>query len=127
MTIGVVDSTVIIHVFRKNPAARAWMDAQPVRLLVTPITWLEVMHGAPGKAGQATCKAILSQFDMEYLTPTDMDWAMQQLERYRLSHGVGINDCLIASVCQRLHVPLYTHNLRDMRVLLDEVLVVRPY
>ena len=127
MTIGVVDSTVIIHVFRKNPAARAWMDAQPVRLLVTLITWLEVMHGAPGKAGQATCKAILSQFDMEYLTPTDMDWAMQQLERYRLSHGVGINDCLIASVCQRLQVPLYTHNLRDMRVLLDEVLVVRPY
>jgi len=74
MTVGVVDSTVIIHVFRKNPAARAWLDAQPVRLLVTPITWMEVMHGAPGKAGQATCKAILSQFDMEYLTPADMNW-----------------------------------------------------
>jgi hypothetical protein len=43
MTIGIVDSTVIIHVFRKNPAARAWLDAQPVRLLVTPIAWLEVM------------------------------------------------------------------------------------
>jgi predicted nucleic acid-binding protein len=127
MTIGVVDSTVIIHVFRKNPGARAWMDAQPVRLLVTPITWLEVMHGAPGKAGQATCKAILSQFDMEYLTPPDMDWAMQQLERYRLSHGVGINDCLIASVAHRLQVPLYTHNLRDMRVLLNETLVIKPY
>jgi len=84
MTVGVVDSTVIIHVFRKNPAARAWLYVQPVRLLVTPITWMEVMYGAPGKAGQATCKAILSQFDMEYLMPADMDWAMQQLERYRL-------------------------------------------
>ena len=127
MTIGVVDSTVIIHVFRKNSAARAWMDAQPIRLRVTPITWLEVMHGAPGKAGQATCKAILSQFDMEYLTRTDMDWAMQQLERNRLSHGVGINDCLIASVCHRLQVPLYTHNVKDMQVLLDEPLVRTPY
>lgn len=127
MTMGVVDSTVIIHVFRRNPAARAWRNAQPVRLLVTPITWLEVMHGAPGKAGQATCKAILSQFDMEYLTPADMDWAMQQLERYRLSHGVGIHDCLIASVAHRLQVPLYTHNLKDMRVLLDETLVIKPY
>jgi hypothetical protein len=38
MTIGVVDSTVIIHVFRKNQAARDWLNAQPVRLLVTPIT-----------------------------------------------------------------------------------------
>ena len=127
MTIGVVDSTVIIHVFRKNQTARAWLDAQPVRLLVTPITWLEVMQGAPGKRGQATCKAILSQFDMEYLTPTDMGWAMQQLERYRLSHGVGMNDCLIASVAHRLQIPLYTHNLKDMRVLLGETLVVKPY
>jgi predicted nucleic acid-binding protein len=127
MTLGIVDSTVIIHVFRKNPAARAWLDAQPTRLLVTPITWLEVMQGAPGKRGQATCKAILSQFDMEYLTPTNMDWAMQQLERYRLSHGVGMNDYLIASVAHRLQIPLYTHNLKDMRVLLGETLVVKPY
>ena len=127
MTAGVVDSTVIIHVFRKNPAARDWLNAQPVRLLVTPITWMEVIHGAPGKAGQVTCKAILSQFDMAYLTPPDMDWAMQQLERYRLSQGVGIHDCLIASVCHRLQVPIYTHNLKDMRVLLDETLVIKPY
>jgi predicted nucleic acid-binding protein len=127
MTLGVVDSTVVIHVFRKNTAARAWIDVQSVRLLVTPITWLEVRQGAPGKAGQATCKAILSQFDMEYLTPTDMDWAMQQMERYRLSHGVGMNDCLIASVVHRLQVPMYTHNLKDMRVLLDASLVIKPY
>lgn len=102
MTVGIVDTTVILHYFRKNLAARAWVDAQPVRLSVTPIIWLEVMHGAPGKTGQATCKAILSQFDMEYFTPSDMDWAMQQMERYRLSRGVGVNDCLIASVCHRL-------------------------
>jgi predicted nucleic acid-binding protein len=64
---------------------------------------------------------------MEYLTRADMDWAMQQLERYRLSHGVEMNDCLIASVAHRLQVPLYTHNLRDMRVLLKETLVIKPY
>ncbi len=31
-----------------------------------------------------------------------IDWAMQQLFRYRLSHGVAVMDCLIASVCHRL-------------------------
>jgi predicted nucleic acid-binding protein len=85
MTVGIVDSTVIIHYFRKNPNARAWVDAQPLRLSVTPITWLEVMHGAPGKAGQATCKAILAQFDMAYFTISDMDWAMQQMERWSVT------------------------------------------
>jgi hypothetical protein len=52
---------------------------------------------------------------------------MQQLERDRLSDGVGMHDCLIASACHRLQVPIYTHNLKDMRVLLDETLVIKPY
>jgi predicted nucleic acid-binding protein len=127
MTVGVVDSTVIVHLFRKNPSALTWYASLSQPLAITPITWMEIMYGAAGKAGQAKCKAILSEFDMEYLTRTDMDWAMQQLERYRLSHGVEMNDCLIASVCHRLQVPLYTHNVKDMRVLLDEPLIRIPY
>ncbi len=127
MTVGVVDSTVIVHLFRKNPSALTWYASLAQPLAITPITWMEIMYGAAGKAGQAKCKAILNEFDMEYLTRTDMDWAMQQLERYRLSHGVEMNDCLIASVCHRLQVPLYTHNVKDMRVLLDEPLIRIPY
>jgi len=127
VTVGIVDSTVIIHYFRKEPGAREWMDAQSVKLSVTSMTWLEVMFGAPGKRGQETCKAILSRFDLEYLTPSDQDWAIQQMERYRLSHGIGIFDCLIASVCYRLQVPLFTHNLKDMQPHLGTSLVVKPY
>lgn len=127
MIVGVVDSTVIIHIFRKYTPARQWIDEQSDQLVVTPITWLEVMHGAPGKSGQAVCKAILSRFTLEYLTPTDMDWAMERMEQLRLSHGVGINDCLIASVAYRLQVPLYTHNLKHMRNLLGEKLSLKPY
>jgi predicted nucleic acid-binding protein len=56
----------------------------------------------------------------------DQDWAMEQMERYRLSHGVGVNDCLIASVAYRLQVPLYTHNLKDMTPMLGK-LAVKPY
>jgi hypothetical protein len=36
-------------------------------------------------------------------------------------------DCLMASVCHRLQVPLYTHNVRDMTILLGSALVVKPY
>jgi predicted nucleic acid-binding protein len=126
VTVGIVDTTVIIHYFRKHPAARAWIDSQSSPLSVTPISWLEVMYGAPGKVGQARCKTILSQFDLVYLTQIDQNWAMQQMERYRLSHGIGINDCLIASVAYRLQVPLYTHNVKDMTPLIGK-LAVKPY
>ncbi|MHB8624598.1 MAG: PIN domain-containing protein [Aggregatilineales bacterium] len=125
MTIGIVDTTVIVHYFRKNPAAQTWVDTQPARLSVVSITWLEVMHGAGSKAKETVSKSVLNRFEMVYLSQADQDWAMQQTESYHLSHGVSINDCLIASVAYRLQVPLYTHNLKDMTPLLGK-LAVRP-
>ena len=127
MTVGVVDSTVIIHILRNNQLAETWSTTQPIRLSLTPITWLEVIYGAPNKRAQSATKELLNRFDMLYLTQADMDWAMHQLLTYRLSHGIAVMDCLIASVCHRLQVPLYTHNVRDMAILLDRALVIKPY
>jgi predicted nucleic acid-binding protein len=126
MTVGIVDTTVVVHYFRKNPMAQTWVDTQPVRLPIVSITWLEVMHGAGSKAKESASKSILSRFDIIYLSEIDQQWAMQQVERFRLSHGVSINDCLIASVAFRLQVPLYTHNLKDMTPMLGK-LAVKPY
>ncbi len=77
MITGVVDTTVIIHLYRNNPLAHQWLTSQPEPLGVTPITWLEVIYGAQGKNGQKICKVILDQFEMVYPTQSDMDWAMQ--------------------------------------------------
>lgn len=126
MTAAVVDTTVVVHLFRRYAPALAWYGALSESLGVTPVTWIEVMYGAGSKAKQATCKTILSQFDLVYLTATDQDWAMQQMERYRLSHGVTTNDCLIAAAAYRLQVPLYTHNLKDLTPMIG-ALAVKPY
>lgn len=64
---------------------------------------------------------------MEYVLPVDMDRAIQQMQLYRLSHGIAINDCLIASVCHRLGVPIYTDNQKDFLKILPPELVVKPY
>ncbi len=98
MTAGIADTTVMVHIFRKNAAARTWFAAQPQKLSITPITWLEMMYGAPGKSGQVACKALLDQFEMIYLTSADQEWAMDRMHQLRLSHGLEINDCLIASL-----------------------------
>jgi predicted nucleic acid-binding protein len=127
MTVGIADTTVLIHYFRKLPTAAAWVDSQPTRLTITSITWLEIMEGVQGKAGQIANKTLLARFDIEYLSTADQIWAMQQMERLRLSNGITINDCLIASVSYRLGVPLFTHNLKHMKVMLPAALVVKPY
>lgn len=127
MTVGVVDTTVIFHLFRRNPAALTWYRSLFESFSVTPITWMEVLYGAAGRSGQEKCTTILNQFAMEYLLPSDMDWAIQQMTRLRLSRGVGINDCLIASVCYRLNVPIYIDNQKDFLSLLPSSLVIKPY
>jgi len=84
------------------------------------------MEGTTSKANQAQAKGILAQFEMQYLTSADQQWAMDQLERFQFSHHIGMNDCQIASVAYRLRVPLYTHNIKDMVPLIGK-LAVKPY
>lgn len=122
---AILDTTVVLHLYRKYRPALAWFN-NPQRYGVTSTTWMEVMEGASSKANQAQCKTLLSQFDLFYLTSPDQQWAMQQLERFQFSHHIGKDDCHIASVAYRLQVPLYTHNLKDMIPLIGN-LAVKPY
>lgn len=126
MSVGIVDTTVILHYFRKNAIAQAWVNSQPVQLSTTSITWMEVMEGASSKVNQARGKTIFSMFDLLYITSLDQQWAMQQLEQFQFSHHISMNDCLIASVAHRLQIPLYTHNLKDMTPIIGN-LAVKPY
>jgi predicted nucleic acid-binding protein len=122
---AILDTTVVIHLLRRYQPALAWFRNSQV-YGVTSATWLEVMEGTTSKANQTQARNILDQFELLYLKDADQQWAMQQLEQFQFSHHIGKDDCLIASVAQRLHVPLYTHNLRDMTPLLGG-LAVQPY
>lgn len=126
MTVAIVDTTVVVHLYRHYAPALAWYGSLSQPLGITSITWLEMMSGAGSKAKQAACKTLLSQFDLFHLISGDQDWAMQQLERFQFSHHIGKDDCLIASVAYRLQLPLYTHNLKDMTPLIGN-LAVQPY
>lgn len=119
MSVAFVDTNVLIHILRRNRAAIEWLQAQPVRLSITPTVWMEIVHGAMGKRGQDAALQLLARFELVYLERKDWEWAMQRLRRYRQQHCVDAIDCLIASVCARLHLPLYTHNFRHMVPLLD--------
>ncbi len=127
MITGLVDTTVLIHILRNNTVALAWLNAQQDQLALTPISWMEVIDGAGSKIAQHQCKTLLDRFEIEYFTQDDLLWSMQQLEKFRLSNGSHMMDCLIASTSHRMQMPLYTHNVKDMTVLLGSDLVVKPY
>lgn len=122
---GILDTTILIHLYRGYKPATQWFNAQKV-YAVTSISWLELMQGASSKQNQQKCKVLLQQFQTLYVTASDQQWAMTQLEAFQFSHHIGYADCLIASVAHRLQIDLYTHNLKHMTPLLGQ-LAVKPY
>lgn len=126
MITGFVDTNILIEVYHNNLVARGWFQTQP-DLAISSVAWLEFIEGASGKAGQRRCLEIVAPLDFVFLTEADQHWAMMQLLRFRLSHGVSFQDCLIASVSYRLKLPLYTKNTKDFLPLLEANLVVNPY
>jgi predicted nucleic acid-binding protein len=127
MTVAVLDTTVLIHVFRKEAAALNWFTSQSMTLSITPIGWMEFIVGTANKRSQADSLKLLSGLEMVYLTADDMNWAMQQMLAYHFSRGVGVMDCFNAAACQRLEVPIYTHNVKDYQKILPPNLVIKPY
>lgn len=87
---------------------------------------MEVITGGSNKVKRLRAASLMKRFEMIYLTQADLDWAMSMQMVYELSHGVGMMDCLIASVSQRLQIPLYTHNLKHFTPIIGN-LAQSPY
>jgi predicted nucleic acid-binding protein len=126
MITGFVDTNIIVEIFRGNKIAKAWYEAHP-DLAISSVAWLELLAGASGRSGQNRCLEIIAPLDIVFLTDSDQQWAMKQILHYRLSHGLSLKDSLIASVCYRLQVPLYTQNVKDFVFTLGPEMAIKPY
>jgi predicted nucleic acid-binding protein len=119
MVSALLDTTVVIDILRGYVPAITWMQAQgEITLGVSSIVGMEIIAGAPDKSAQQKALKLLQQFELIYLTQADQAWAISQQPIYKLSHGTGINDCLIAFISHRLRLPLYTSNLKHLAPLM---------
>lgn len=124
---ALIGTTIIVDLLRNHSPLFVWMNAnQSLQLAITPIVWLELIAGARDRKTQDQIEQVLSPYQMEYLIDTDLDWVMRQFRQYKLSHGIGILDCLIAAPAYRLQIPLYTKNLKHFEPLLGS-LAQKPY
>lgn len=121
-----IDSAILVDVLRAHGPAMQWLATDVQQKGVTPIAWMELVAGSPNLAAQRNATRLLTQFELVYLVEQDFDWAMEHQLTYQLSHGVGVLDCLIASVSHRLNLPLYTGNLRHFTPLIG-ALAQKPY
>lgn len=125
MVDGLLDTSIIIDVIRRYPAAENWIANAGV-FGITPIVGLELLDGVQNKREVPPLIRQIKRFERVKFAEEDYDWATEKLSILKLSHNVGIMDCLIAAPADRLQLPLYTRNLRHFAPLLG-VLAVKPY
>lgn len=127
VTDAILDTSVLIDLLRAFPPATNWFaDLGRQRVAITPVVWMETVQGAVNREKRAHAIRFLRQFRIEHPTEDDNRWAMRQTASFYLSHGVHLQDAMIASVAARLAVPLYTTNLKHFQPL-PSVDAKKPY
>jgi len=71
--------------------------------------------GANNKSEESKIKKKLNRFNIALINNEITEEAMLLFETYRLSHGLAIPDCFIASTAKIMRLKLFTYNLKDFR------------
>ncbi|MBN1287286.1 MAG: PIN domain-containing protein [Anaerolineae bacterium] len=121
------DSDIIIDSLRQEPQAIAWLNTiRHWHVGISAIVWMEIIAGAQSGTDLRQLVRSLTQYHTFHIVEADSRWAVQQMTAYRVSHGVGLADCLIAAVAARTKLPFYTRNLKHYAPFPD-INTIRPY
>ena len=86
-------------------------------VLLSAITKMELLLGATNKQDLAKIKKNLQRFDLALLDSAITIKAFELLEKYHLSHGLALPDCIIAATAIITDLELFTYNLKDYRFI----------
>lgn len=116
----IFDTDILIWALRSNDKARAALF-EADKVIISAVTYMEVMQGMINKRELAEMKKFLSQLDAEIMliTPEITQGAMDYVERYALSHSMELADALIAATCIKNGEPLCTANEKHYRQIAE--------
>ena len=87
---------------------------------------MELIHGCRNKAALDATEFEIAKYAVLWLDGNACDQAMRIFKQFRLSHGIGLIDSLIAQTAVEYGVPLYTHNLKHYSMILGLTAII-PY
>lgn len=113
-----LDTDVMIDVLRQFPPAVGWFNSlDPERVAVTFFTMMELVEGARDQQALRRVNSLLTPVRQYFADEAVQRHALELLGTYRLSHGLGLIDALIAATALRLDVPLYSFNHKHFSVV----------
>jgi predicted nucleic acid-binding protein len=125
--VKLVDTDVMIDIFRNYAPALAWLTILESQELGLPgLVVLELLQGCRNQLEQQKLEKVLRAYPRYWPTQADCERALNDYASYHLSHHLGILDALIAETAVGLGVELATFNEKHYRVV-KELQIVQPY
>jgi predicted nucleic acid-binding protein len=121
-----VDTDVWIDYLRGHPQAVACVAQLPERVWISAISVAELHVGVRDGAEQAALALLLSSLDVADLTTSIAATGGLLRRDFGRSHGVGLNDALIAATAVERGLQLLTLNVKHYPML-DATNVLRAY
>jgi hypothetical protein len=84
---------------------------------ISSIVKLEFKVGALNKRELKKINRILSGIKIVDTDQSILDLSDMLVEKYALSHGMGIYDAIIAATCLVYDLPLWTYNKKDFKYI----------
>lgn len=115
----VCDTNILIEVIDRNnqTVIERLVQLGLSRLRISSVSYSELLIGAQDKAHQRKLVNELNRFEILPITPAQDLIYRQLLLRYSLSHGLVIQDAIIAASAIEHDARLYTLNKKDFRFI----------
>jgi len=123
----IIDTSILVDHLRRRPEAQSYiLQVAPQGLFTHATVLAELIVGVRDKAELHALDATLRPFQILHVNDADSASALELLRTYRLSHGTGYLDSLIAATALRLERPVATTNDKHFRPI-PGLQLIRPY
>lgn len=122
-----LDTSVLVDLLRGEIRARTWIDTLDEKACaISVVTAAELLAGCPNRREQRSVEREIEMYDMLWLDEMISARALELYKNFRLSHGVGFLDCLIAATALEHDLILATLNVKHFSSL-PNLQTRRPY
>lgn len=121
-----LDTDILIDLLNGHEPTRAWIETLAVFPDVPGPAAMELYQGCHSKREADGVAKLLRPFLIVWPSPLDCNAALLHFATLRLSHGIGLLDCLIAACAVERSATLYSFNVRHFAAY-PGLTVEKPY
>ena len=112
-----VDTNIFIEIYRNQDARLQQVIDGFDKTLINTIIYFELVSGEPNKNRYAQREKYLQSYELVHLDPETCMLAVKLMRKFKLSHGLGFPDALIASTCIVHDLYLFTKNRKHFEFI----------